>query len=331
MFSAAGALLALSAVDGYGAILPLAALTGFTAELYRPASAALLTDLSAPGRRVGVFALYRLAINAGVAAGPAAAGFLAQRSYTLLFVVDAATCAVFGLVALVALPSGASLGARAARRSSRGAPPWSDRPFLALLVATTLVALVFTQGWSTLPLHVADAGLTPAHYGVLMSLNGVLIVALEMAIASRTRSLPLRPVLVSGLVLVGLGFGLNGLADTMALLVLAVVVWSFGEMIWSPVASAHVAEVAPEAERGRWHGAFQFAFGVGFVLGPALGTAVYARSPSALWLGCALASALAGTLVGLAVGTSALAGAGASPAPRAEGDRRSRRLGDGVG
>jgi MFS family permease len=313
MFSAAGALLALSAAESYAAILPLAALTGFTAELYRPASAALLTDLSSPGRRVGVFALYRLAINAGVAAGPAAAGFLARRSFTLLFVVDAVTCAIFGVVALLALPSGGRHLPGGPARSPRGAPPWSDRPFLALLVATTLVALVFTQGWSTLPLHVADAGLTPAHYGVLMSLNGALIVVLEMAIASRTRRLALRPVLVTGLLLVGLGFGLTGLAGSMPLLALTVVIWSFGEMVWSPVASAHVAEVAPEAERGRYHGAFQFAFGVGFVLGPALGTALYAFRPGVLWLACVVSAGLAATLIALAVGAPATAPPSGTP------------------
>src|SRR3990170_2622047 len=65
---------------------------------------ALLADLVPPQQRVTAFALYRLAINAGFAFGPAAAGFLADRSFFWLFLGDALTSAVFGVVALVALP-----------------------------------------------------------------------------------------------------------------------------------------------------------------------------------------------------------------------------------
>jgi MFS family permease len=49
--------------------------------MYRPATGALIADmLPAERRRMG-YAYYRLAINVGVAAGAAAAGFLADRSY----------------------------------------------------------------------------------------------------------------------------------------------------------------------------------------------------------------------------------------------------------
>src|SRR5919202_567030 len=66
----------------------------------RPASAALLTDLLPPAQRVTAFALYRLAINVGFAAGPAVAGFLAERSFFLVFLGDALTSLVFGVAAL---------------------------------------------------------------------------------------------------------------------------------------------------------------------------------------------------------------------------------------
>jgi predicted MFS family arabinose efflux permease len=42
-----------------------------------------------PERRLTAFALYRLAINVGFAAGAATAGLLAERSFLLLFVVEA--------------------------------------------------------------------------------------------------------------------------------------------------------------------------------------------------------------------------------------------------
>jgi MFS family permease len=69
MFSAAATMLALSQAERLPLIVALSALAGLTSELYRPASSALLTDLIPAGQRVTAFALYRLAINLGFAAG----------------------------------------------------------------------------------------------------------------------------------------------------------------------------------------------------------------------------------------------------------------------
>src|SRR3954471_17650278 len=96
MFSSATTMLALSQATAIGPMIALTALAGFTAELYRPASAALVADLTPTGRRITGFAMYRLAVNAGVAAGPAVAGFLAQHSFFWLFLGDALTSVIYG-------------------------------------------------------------------------------------------------------------------------------------------------------------------------------------------------------------------------------------------
>src|SRR5438309_6613713 len=106
MFSGAVAMVLLSQARGFYQILGLTALTGLTGELYRPASSALLADLVPAGQRVTAYAAYRLAFNAGWAFGPATAGFLAERGYIWLFIGDAATSALYGVLALIALPHG---------------------------------------------------------------------------------------------------------------------------------------------------------------------------------------------------------------------------------
>ncbi len=87
---------ALSQVHGVGAIIGVAGMAGLTAELYRPASSALIADVTTPSQRVVAYAVYRLAVNAGYALGPITAGFIAQRSFTLVFLGDAATSLVLG-------------------------------------------------------------------------------------------------------------------------------------------------------------------------------------------------------------------------------------------
>src|SRR5919109_2983742 len=106
MYGSAATLLALSQATWLPLIVGLTTLAGLTGEMYRPASSALITDLTPPGERIPAFALNRLAINAGFAAGPAVAGFLAEESFFLVFLGDAITSAIFGTIALAALPEG---------------------------------------------------------------------------------------------------------------------------------------------------------------------------------------------------------------------------------
>jgi MFS family permease len=104
MFGSAVATLALSQAHTLGSILPLTALVGLFAESYRPAASALIADYVPPERRVTAFALNRLAVNLGWAFGPALGGIMASRSFFILFAADAATSAVYGVIALIALP-----------------------------------------------------------------------------------------------------------------------------------------------------------------------------------------------------------------------------------
>ena len=124
MFSSAATLLALSQADEIVLIGALTVLAGLTGEMYRPASAALLADLVPAGQRLPAFALNRLAINLGFAAGPATAGLLADYSFTYLFVGDALTSLVFGALALAALPE----GVRTRRGEERRGEGSDDRP-----------------------------------------------------------------------------------------------------------------------------------------------------------------------------------------------------------
>ncbi|HEX2496495.1 MAG TPA: MFS transporter, partial [Gaiellaceae bacterium] len=96
MFGSAATLLLLSQAASLPLIIVLTTLAGLTGEMYRPAAAALITDLTPAGERIPAFALNRLAINAGFAAGPAVAGLLAEHSFFLLFLGDALTSAAFG-------------------------------------------------------------------------------------------------------------------------------------------------------------------------------------------------------------------------------------------
>jgi MFS family permease len=299
MFSAAATMIALSQARAFGWIVFWTVMAGLTAELYRPASAALLADLVPPERRVAAYGMYRLAINAGFAAGPATAGFLAQHSYEWLFIGDAVTSAIYGIVALAALPAGV--------RSSPEKSGWGealrhaghDRRFIFFLIASMMLTFIEFQLSSTVALHVKGIGHSAATYGMLISLNGLLIILFEVPLTAVTQRFPVRRMIALGIVLQGIGFGLTGAAHSFLALAGTVVLWTLGEMIFAPTSSAYVAGIAPDAMRGRYMGLWTLMWSAGLTLGPALGSALFERNASLLWLLCFILGLGAAVLVSL--------------------------------
>jgi MFS family permease len=283
MFGSAAAMLALSQARAYAAILVITLVAGLFAEMYRPAAGALIADLVTPEQRVTAFAMFRLALNLGFAAGPATAGFLAEHSFALLFLGDALTSFLCGIIALAALPRGVRSRAKEERTGGALCHALRNEPFLLFLAATLCITWIEYQVHSTFPLHLQAAGYSAKTYGLLASLNGLLIVLFELALTAWTQRLPPQPVIALGYALFGIGFALNGFAQSIPALMLAVAVWTTGEMIFAPVTGAYVTNLAPEEYRGRYHGLWTLTWSIGMLLGPSLGTLLFQRNVRVYW------------------------------------------------
>ncbi len=294
MTSAGVLTLALWQADTLALIYTLMFALGCMAELHRPAAGALIADLLPSAQRVTAFTLYRLAVNVGWAVGLALGGFLAERSFNYLFIGDAATSIAFGVISFVALPHGTRTARReeAHLRTAR-ASILADRGFLLFLAAVLLTGSVYSQNVSTLPLHIRDAGYAPSTYGLLQSLNGLTVVLLELPIIAWTQRHDRFRVIALGHLLIGLAFASLLFARSLPLLVVMILVWTFGEMIESPVASAIAADRAPPHARGRYQAAFGSMFGVAWILGPSLGTLVYDENHAWLWIACGVLGGVA--------------------------------------
>jgi MFS family permease len=303
MFSSAAVILLLWRAQALPAIIALAALAGMTGELYRPAAAALLADVTPAGRRVVTFALYRLAINAGFALGPAVAGYLAASSFTIIFIGDAVTCALYGVLVLAAVPRSFDRPAEVllrreeGKRNARGPSVLrmiaADRALLSVLLASVAIGFVYHQSTVTMALEVDARGLPTSAYGFLASLNGVICLLLELPVAAVTARAAAWIPLAVGAALTGAGFGGIAVAATFWALAAMVVVWSLGEIVQSPVSQAFVADLAPPGLQGRYQAAFGFTHALGLVLAPALGPALFAWSRPGLWAICAILGAAA--------------------------------------
>ncbi len=302
--SAAVALLVLGAADTVVTLAASCFVYGLCLDLYRPASAAAIVDLVSVADRPRAFALQFWAINLGFSIATPLGGFLAARDYWLLFVLDAAASLLFALLVLRGVPE-----SRPEVTGDQGhfVDVVRDKLMVALIFAVMLQAVVYMQAYLTLPLAFAADGLGPASYGLAISLNGVLIVVVQPILLGLLGGFRGGPLLFCAMSIQGVGFGLTALADDMAGHILAIVVWTLGEVLAAGLLGALVASLAPVRLRGRYMGAFGLAFGLAAFLAPAIGTQVLEHlGEGALWGGALAASAAAGVMLWLISAAAAL-------------------------
>ena len=285
----AGAVLVVGAASGLAALLVAVFVYGVLLDLLRPAVQAAVADIVPAADRVRAYALNFWAVNFAFAIAIPVGGFLAERGYWYLFALDAVTCLAFAALVAWRLPE-----TRPERTPDTPVGSLrevlADRLLLALVACVVVQAAVYLQAFSTLPLVLRDDGLGASGYGIVLGLNGVLIIVLQPVVlgvlARRDRGLLL---LVAGL-LQGGGVALHGLAGSLVGHSLVVAVWTVGEVLQAGLLASVVAGLAPVHLRGRYLGVFGASFGLAGLIAPLAGTQLLAQlGEGALWGACAVA------------------------------------------
>ncbi len=312
LFGGAAFLLILSALEHPLAIQAAIFLFAVFSEMYRPAVSSMIGDFVASEQRPHAFSLLYVAINLGFSIGALAGAELVKVSYTWLFYVDAITMAVFGVFMAFFIPESKPRASTATTSSSdadlatatrdgdtldspvnddsflRAARRiLSDVPFLFFCLASLLVTAVFMQSFGSLPLHMGTLGIGADVYARILSINGIMIVICQIPVTSLFASARPMRVLAAGALLVGIGFALVGVAESIPLLVFTVVLWTLGEILQAPFNHSVTTELAPLDLRGRYMGMLGMSFSCGMTLGAPVGGYVLDRFGSdALWFGC---------------------------------------------
>jgi MFS family permease len=250
----------------------------------------MIADLVESKERARAYGLHRVSFNLGVAIGPAIGGFLAERSYFILFAGDAITSLIFaGIVLLFIAETKPEVTAEEAVTQSAGyGPLLRDTPFLMFCVVSVAVAIVYAQMNSTWPVFMKENyGVAERQYGLMMSLNAAMVVLFQFPITDFTERYRRAAMLALGAVLYAIGFGMVGFVGTATLFTVAIAIWTVGEMVHVPVSQAYVADVAPDDMRGRYMGAAHLTWGIGWSLGPFLaGLVMDLADPHYVWYAC---------------------------------------------
>lgn len=297
LFGSAFFLFLFSLAKSYYVVMGVTFIWSIINEAFRPASLSFISNESPSSQRKPSFALYRLAVNLGMSVGPVLGGVLSDISYDLLFYVDGGTCLVAGIFMTVVKwdsrkPEKEEHSSEKALKKDSFFAALADKRFLYFLLAVLPISIVYMQSHSTFPLFVVEGlGFSNSIFGMLVVVNTVLIISIELPLNSVMANWKDINSLYLGAILTGVGFGFHMFTDIIPLLVIAISIWTFGEMIFFPGAAAMASEIAPPKRRGEYMGFYQMVFSLSFMLAPYLGTTIYeAFNATVLWGGTFLLS-----------------------------------------
>lgn len=288
---------------GYGAFVLVrepwhgflaAVVTGAGNGLFWPAQSTLLASLSPPERRHATFAMQRVTMNLGIGIGALVGGLIADAdrpgTFTVLFLLDAATFLVYLSVLLAAVPEVPPAGGSG--RPGSYAQVLRHRAFVGVVALNTLFIFAGMSGFELLPVFAKnEAGVSEGAIGVIFFVNTVVIVLTQLPIAKlseghrRMRMLALLGVLWAAcwvaVSIVGGSFD-----GRVAALLLGVVmaVFAIGECIHGAVQAPLVSDLAEPRLLGRYMALSALSWQLGFALGPAVGGFLLSVTPLGTWL-----------------------------------------------
>ena len=238
------------------------------ADAFRPASYVAMNAYSKSENKTRSVTLIRLAINLGFSAGPALGGLLiASIGYKGLFWADGGTCIVAGLLLLLVLhPKRVKVSDDVRHNSPKSA--YTDTHYLMFIIAMVLFAFAFLQYFSTVPIYYNEIhSLTELQIGLLLALNGFTIFAFEMPLIKYLENRPwskLTHVLL-GLVLVALSFLILNFFSWSGVLLIGMLLMTFGEMIAFPFSNAFAMDRAKRGNQGEYMALYTIAFSISHV------------------------------------------------------------------
>lgn len=304
----------------------VATVSGIGVGGFWPSQSTLIAGLSPPEQRPAVFAMQRVVMNLGIGLGALTGGLIAATdspgSFTVLFLLDAATFLVYAGVMLVLVPEpDLGGGGRAPGTSGSYREVLRHRAFVTVIGLNALFIFAGFSGFDVLPVYAKnEAGLTETQIGLLFLVNTIVIVLAQLPLARLARGRRRMPTLALLGALWAAAWVIVPMAGSAApqaavwLLTAAMIFFALGQCLHGTVQAPLVADLAEPRLLGRYMALSALSWQVGFALGPAIGGIGLQLSPNGVWLGAAALCALGGGIA-LLVESTLPARARRTPAP----------------
>jgi len=247
----------------------------FCNESFRPANSSAIAYYSTDENKTRSYSLNRLAVNLGWSVGAGLGGFLAAYSYHSLFWVDGCTNILAALMLLKLIPRSHIVKSEKNKvEVTKTSSAYKDTVYLVFIGLSILFASCFFQLFTMQPVFYKTQWLLNERtIGSLMSLNGLLIVFIEMVLIHKLegRRHPLNYI-STGVILVGIGFVLlNEMPHNIVSGIVAMLFITFGEMFAMPFMNSFWITRTNNNNRGEYAGLYTMAWSTAQVLAPTVG------------------------------------------------------------
>jgi len=262
-------------VHTYIEFLLIYAVNGIIIAFYDPAFGAMVADLVGPSRREEVYGLSYMISNIGTVIGPPIGGVIASiNGYPILFVYTSLFIAV-SAVAFALLIKESRPEEVGNVSLSQFAGIFKDRVFILFCFMGAMTNLLYTQLYGLLSVYTQYVGFEPYIFGIFFSVNGAMVVTLQIPIRKGTMKLGATKAFIIAQLLYAAGFTYFMVAADFLQFLAGIVVLTLGEIIFVPASSGFVANLAPADMRGRYMAMLGLFFGIGGSAGSQLGFSIF--------------------------------------------------------
>jgi MFS family permease len=249
---------------------------GFGSGMIRPAMFALASSVWPEGGRRVFNAIY-VAQNLGVALGASIGGFIAEFSFTYIFVANAFVFSLFFLMVLFTFkPMEKRLDANTLtnvfEQSKKIANKTAFHSLLILSIGFFVCWIAYVQWQTTIASHTQDLGISLNKYSLIWTINGVLIIIgqpLVKLVASKIPSTKTHIYIGNTIFLFSFIYLLQ--AETFIEFATGMVILTLGEMLVWPAVPALADELAPKGRKGFYQGMINSVGTAGRMVGPVIG------------------------------------------------------------
>ena len=253
----------------------------------RPVISAMVADFTPKEKLIEAYGILRIGANMGWAAGPALGGYLADFvPYGWLFGIAALACGVVFLIVFFFIHESSHWVSRSVGFRSV-LPPADDRIFLAFIGLSVLLFIAMGQMASTLSIFTVDMlGFLPSQYGLLLTLNGLMVIFFQYPMTLALRRLAKYRALILGSLFYAVGYLSLGWITQFGWALGAMAIITTGEIIHAPITLSVIGELAPSDQRGRYMGSFGLSQTVGIAVGPLVGGLLldaFPLNPELVW------------------------------------------------
>ncbi|MFX0020878.1 MAG: MDR family MFS transporter [Candidatus Hermodarchaeota archaeon] len=243
----------------------LAGTLGLIGSFGGPARQAMVADLLPKEKQAEGFGILRIAFNLSAVIGPLLGGFLATRSFMLLFILDAVSSLVTAVIVYYVIPETKpqlkeDKSEETVMKTLMGYKDvLKDWRFVLFLSVSAITVLVYMQMNSTLAVFLRDYhGFPESGFGLLLSMNAAMVVFFQFWITRKTSKYSPMKIMSFGTVFLMVGFAMYGFISEVYLFFIAMAIITVGEMIVYPTGQSSAASFATEDKRGRYMAVYGF-------------------------------------------------------------------------